>query len=49
VNVLPGLRVTPDAINITNEAEIENYSAYDRLYNKTQSGTTLLLGVNFKF
>jgi TonB-dependent receptor len=49
VNVLPGMQVTVDAINITNEAEIENYSRYNRLYNKTQSGTTILVGVNFKF
>jgi hypothetical protein len=35
VNVAPGLQVTVDAINITNEAEIENYSSYYRLYNKT--------------
>ncbi|HEY4444391.1 MAG TPA: TonB-dependent receptor [Steroidobacteraceae bacterium] len=49
VNVLPGLQVTLDAINLTNEAEIENYSAYHRLYNKTQSGTTLFLGANYKF
>ena len=49
VNVLPELQITLDAINITNEAEIENYSAYHRLYNKTQSGTTLLLGAVYKF
>ncbi len=48
VNVLPGLQVTLDAINLTNEAEIENYSAYHRLYNKTQSGTTYLLGFIWK-
>ena len=48
VNVLPGLQVTLDAINLTNEAEIENYSAYHRLYNKTQSGTTYFLGVVYK-
>ena len=49
VNVAPGLQVTVDAVNITNEAEIENYSAYYRLYNKTQSGTTVFLGVVYKY
>jgi iron complex outermembrane receptor protein len=49
VNVAPGLQVTVDAINITNEAEIENYSSYYRLYNKTQSGTTVFLGVVYKY
>jgi TonB-dependent receptor len=45
VKILPGVQLTLDAINLTNEAEIENYSAYHRLYNKTQSGTTYLLGI----
>jgi iron complex outermembrane receptor protein len=51
VNVLPvpGLQITVDAINITNEAEIENYSAYYRLYNKTQSGTTVFVGAVYEF
>lgn len=49
MNVAPGLQITVDAINITNEAEIENYSAYHRLYNKTQSGTTVFLGVVYKY
>jgi len=49
VNVLPGLQVTLDGINLTNEKEIQNYSAYHRLHNETQSGTTLLLGANYKF
>ena len=41
--------MTVEAINITNEAEIENYSSYYRLYNKTQSGTTVFLGVVYKY
>jgi TonB-dependent receptor len=49
VKLLPDLQLTLDAINLTNQAEIENYSAYYRLYNKTQSGTTILLGANYKF
>lgn len=49
VNVMANLQVTLDAINITNEAEIENYGRYNRLYNKTQSGTTILLGASYKF
>jgi outer membrane receptor protein involved in Fe transport len=51
MNVLPvpGLQITVDAINITNEAEIENYSAYHRLYNRTQSGTTVFVEAVYKF
>jgi iron complex outermembrane receptor protein len=47
--LLPALQLTLDAINLTNEAEIENYSAYHRLYTKTQSGTTILAGAVYQF
>jgi hypothetical protein len=48
-SLTPAQQVRVDAINITNEAEIENYSAYYRLYNKMQSGTTVFLGVVYKY
>lgn len=49
VNVAKGLRLTLDAINITNQPEVQINSIYDRLHNVTRSGTTVFLGMNLTF
>lgn len=49
VNFTPALQVTLDAINLTNEKDIQFWSQYQRLYNAVQSGTTYLAGVSYKF
>ena len=49
VNIRDGLRLTFDAINITNQPEIQINSLSPRLHNVTRSGTTLFAGVNFTF
>lgn len=49
VNVTPALQVTLDAINLTNEKDVQFWSQYQRLYNAVQSGTTYLAGVSYKF
>lgn len=49
VNVRPGVRVTLDAINITNQPEIQVNTSFERLHNVTRSGTTVFAGVNFTF
>jgi TonB-dependent receptor len=45
----PNLRLTLDAINITNEKEVQYNSIYHRLHNVTQSGTTVFAGVSLDF
>ncbi|MDE8650188.1 TonB-dependent receptor [Novosphingobium album (ex Liu et al. 2023)] len=49
VNIRDGIRLTLDAINITNQPEIQINSIYDRLHNVTRSGTTLFAGLNVSF
>lgn len=44
-----GVRMTLDAINITNQPEIQVNSTHERLHNVTRSGTTLFAGVNVSF
>ena len=49
VNVRKGVRLTLDAINITNQPEIQINSPYERLHNVTRSGRTLFAGLNVTF
>lgn len=49
VALSPNLRLTLDAINITNEKEVQYNSIYHRLHNVTQSGTTVFAGVSLDF
>ncbi|MDG5497447.1 TonB-dependent receptor [Niveispirillum sp. BGYR6] len=49
VALTPSIRLTLDAINITNEKEVQYNSIYHRLHNVTQSGTTVFAGVSLDF
>ncbi|WP_281824411.1 TonB-dependent receptor [Sphingobium sp. BS19] len=49
VNLRDGVRLTFDAINITNQPEIQINSLYERLHNVTRSGTTFFAGLNLTF
>jgi len=49
VNIRKGVRLTLDAINITNQPEIQINSLYERLHNMTRSGRTLFAGLNITF
>lgn len=49
VALTPNLRLTLDAINITNEKEVQYNSIHHRLHNVTQSGTTVFAGVSMDF
>lgn len=49
VNIMKNVRLTFDAINITNQPEIQINSSYERLHNVTRSGTTFFAGLNFTF
>lgn len=49
VALTPNLRLTVDAINITNEKEVQYNSIHHRLHNVTQSGTTVFAGVSMDF
>lgn len=48
-NVNKRVQVTFDAINLTNQKDTEFWGQNRYLYNQTQSGTTYMLGVGFKF
>ncbi|HEY4030676.1 MAG TPA: TonB-dependent receptor [Caulobacteraceae bacterium] len=48
-NITPKLQVTFDAINLTNEKETQFWGQAHYLYNQTQSGTTFMAGVSYKF
>lgn len=49
INLPNGMQLTLDAINLTNEKDVQFWSQYKRLYNATQSGTTVLAGLSFRF
>lgn len=49
VNIGHGIKLTIDAINLTNETEVQYNSIYHRLHNETQSGRTVYAGVSFDF
>jgi len=48
-NISPSLRLTLEAINLTNQREEQYSDTADRLYNTTESGVTYYLGLNYKF
>jgi TonB-dependent receptor len=49
VQLREGLRLTLDAINITNQPEVQINSTSGRLHNVTRSGTNLFAGINLTF
>ncbi|WP_084580635.1 TonB-dependent receptor [Sphingomonas azotifigens] len=48
-NLTDRIRFTLDAINLTNETEVQFNSIYHRLHNETRSGTSVFGGVSIKF
>ncbi len=48
-NVTPHLRLTFDAINLTNQKDTQFWGQNEYLYNQTQSGTTYMIGLGYKF
>jgi TonB-dependent receptor len=48
-NVTKTLQFTIDAVNLTNEKNTQFFGLPHYLYNQTQSGTTVLGGVSYKF
>lgn len=48
-NVTKLVRLTLNAINLTNQAEVQYSSIYHRLHNETQSGRTVFAGINTRF
>jgi TonB-dependent receptor len=48
-NITKKLQFTVDAINITNQKETQFWGQALYLYNQTQSGTTYMVGLNYKF
>jgi iron complex outermembrane recepter protein len=47
--VTPKLRLTLDAINLTDQREEQYSTTYRRLWNTTTSGTTVYIGANIQF
>jgi iron complex outermembrane receptor protein len=48
-NITKTVQFTVDAINLTNQKETQFFGQADYLYNQTQSGTTVMVGLNAKF
>lgn len=48
-NVTETLQLTLDAINLTNQKDTQFWGQNRYLYNQTQSGTTYMAGVSYKF
>jgi len=48
-NITPKLQLTFDAINLTNQKDTQFWGQPEYLYNQTQSGTTYMVGVGYKF
>lgn len=48
-NIINGLQLTVNAINITNQKETQFWGQNRYLYNQTQSGTTYMAGLALKF
>ena len=48
-NVSKNLRLTLDAINLTNQKDTQFWGQNEYLYNQTQSGTTYMIGLGYKF
>lgn len=49
VNLSDKLQITLDAVNLTNEKDTQFWGRNQYLYNQNQSGTTYILGLNYKF
>lgn len=49
VNVIDGVQLTLNAINLTNQKDTQFWGQNRYLYNQTQSGTTYMAGFSFKF
>jgi len=48
-DITDNLSVSAEAINLTNETEVQYNSIYHRLHNETRSGTTFFAGIGVKF
>ena len=48
-NIRANLQLTFDAINLTNQKETQFWGQAHYLYNQTQSGTTYMVGLSYKF
>jgi iron complex outermembrane receptor protein len=48
-NVTEKLQVSLDAINLTNQKDTQFWGQNRYLYNQTQSGTTYMMGLSYKF
>ncbi len=48
-NISKRLQLTFDAINLTNQKDTQFWGQNEYLYNQTQSGTTYMLGLGYKF
>jgi TonB-dependent receptor len=48
-NVTDQLQVTLNAINLTNQKDTQFWGQNEYLYNQTQSGTTYMVGLSYKF
>ncbi|MBO9601146.1 MAG: TonB-dependent receptor [Novosphingobium sp.] len=49
VNITDKLQFTLDAVNLTNQKDTQFWGQARYLYNQTQSGTTYMAGVSYKF
>ena len=48
-NISRSLQLTFDAINLTNQKDTQFWGQPEYLYNQTQSGTTYMVGLSYKF
>ncbi len=48
-NITDTLQFTVDAINLTNQKDTQFWGQNRYLYNQTQSGTTYMVGLSYKF
>jgi iron complex outermembrane recepter protein len=48
-NITDSLQATVDAVNLTNQKDTQFWGQNRYLYNQTQSGTTYMAGVSYKF
>ena len=49
VNITDGMQLTLNAINLTNQKDTQFWGQNRYLYNQTESGTTYMLGLSYKF
>jgi TonB-dependent receptor len=48
-NLTHRLQITFDAVNLTNQKDTQFFGVHEYLYNQTQSGTTIMGGISYKF